>query len=345
MLSKTILALFLCAAIINGALAQEPAAPQTAATATGQAATLAERLGADDGFAAAILITANMRGNLEVCDCNFPRGGLARRLGYLEAFKKRFKDVPVLQVEAGQMWYTSSPSDRIVMLQNDQVVRAYTRWPVDIINLSRNDLIEAQRWLNKEGLAERQQRAPVLKSFISANVNYDDSVAAPAPFIIKEVSGPRIKTKGGKLRIGFVGLAEPYRTSDGIADATVKNMFETARRVVPEARKQCDVLVVVAHAEMAGAMRLATENPEADVVIAGNAEGLFNTRQVGNTLVVPASPGNIRQGDLRIYLDKDGRPRFKYVFTDLDAAVPSDPAATAFVQAARLERERARYNQ
>ena len=122
-------------------------------------------------------------------------------------------------------------------------------------------------------------------------------------------------------------------------------MYEAARRVVPVARKQCDVLVIVAHSEMDGAMKLARENPEADVVIAGNAEGLFKTRQVGNTLVVPASPGNIQQGDLRLYLDKDGRASFKYIATDLDAAVPSDPAAEAFVQAARRERERARYNQ
>src|SRR5512132_1193698 len=91
LLRNTILAMFLCAAIITGAVAQEPTAPQTGVTAP-QPATLEERLGADDGFALAILITANMRGNLEVCDCNYPRGGLARRLGYLEAFKKRFKD-------------------------------------------------------------------------------------------------------------------------------------------------------------------------------------------------------------------------------------------------------------
>jgi 2',3'-cyclic-nucleotide 2'-phosphodiesterase (5'-nucleotidase family) len=342
LLRKTILALFVCVAIITVVLAQEPTAPASGVLAP-QPPTLDERLGADDGFALAILITANMRGNLEVCDCNYPRGGLARRLGYLEAFKKKFKDVPVLQVEAGQLWYTSSPSDRVVILQNDQVVRAYTRWPVDVINLSRNDLVEAQHWLVKEGLAERQQRTPMLKSFISANANYDDDTAAPPPFIIKEVSGPRIK--GGKLRVGFVGLAEPLRSGGGVADATVKNMYEAARRVVPVVRKQCDVLVIVAHSEMAGAMKLATENPEADVVIAGNAEGLFNTRQVGPTLVVPAAPGNIRQGDLRVYLDKDGHARFKYIFTDLDAVVPSDPEATAFVQAARLERERARYSQ
>jgi 2',3'-cyclic-nucleotide 2'-phosphodiesterase (5'-nucleotidase family) len=332
---KSILAFVLTITLFVAALAQG---------LTTQPATLDERLGTDDGFALTILITANMRGNLELCDCNHPRGGLARRIGYLDAFKKKFKNVPVLQVEAGQFWYTDSP-DRLVLLQNDQVTRAYSRWPVDVINLSRNDLAQAERLLAKDGLSERQERMPMLKNLISANSNYYDNIAAPPPFVVKEITSPRIKGKTNKLRIGFVGLAEPYRTSDGIADATVKNMYETARRVVPMARKQCDVLVIVAHSEMDGAMKLASENPEADAVIAGNAEGLFKTRQVGNTLVVPASPGNIQQGDLRLYLDKDGHASFKYIATDLDAAVPTDPAAEAFVQAARLERERARYSQ
>ncbi|MEN3335728.1 MAG: hypothetical protein V7641_5093 [Blastocatellia bacterium] len=335
MFRKSILAFVLTITLFAAAPAQD---------LTTQPATLDERLGTDDGFALAILITANMRGNLELCDCNHPRGGLARRIGYRDAFKKKFKDVPMLQVEAGQLWYTASP-DRMVLLQNDQVTRAYSRWPVDVINLSRNDLLHAERLLLRDGLSERQERLPMLKNLISANSDYNDNVASPPPFVVKEISGPRIKGKSNKLRIGFVGLAEPYRTSDGIADATVKNMYETARRVVPLARKQCDVLVIVAHSEMAGAMKLASENPEADVVIAGNAEGLFKTRQVGNTLVVPASPGNIQQGDLRLYLDKDGRASFKYIATDLDAVVPADPAAEAFVQAARIERERARYSQ
>lgn len=337
MFRKSVYALILTMGLLVVALAQD-------LTRQPQAVTLDERLGPDDGFAMAILITANLRGNLEVCDCNHPRGGIARRLGYLDAFKKKFKDVPVLQVEAGQFWYTASP-DRLVLLQNEQVTRAYDRWPVDVINLARNDLAHAERLLLKDGLNERLERSPMLKKFISANNNYDDNVASPPPFVIKEVSSPRIKGKAGKLRIGFIGLTEPYKTSAGIADATVKDMYEAARRVVPIARKQCDVLVIVAHSEMKGAMKLASENPEADVVIAGNAEGLFKTRQVGNTLVVPASPGNIQEGDLRVYLDREGHASFKYVATDLDAVVPSDPEAAAFVQAARIERERARYNQ
>src|SRR5262249_30127668 len=130
-------------------------------------APLDDRLGADDGFALAILITANMKGNLELCDCNFPRGGLARRIWYLNAFKNKFKDIPVLQVEAGQFWYTPS-NDRIVSLQNEQVARAYDRWPVDVINLGRNDLLQAGKMLAKDGLSERLESFPMLKNLISA---------------------------------------------------------------------------------------------------------------------------------------------------------------------------------
>ena len=110
-------------------------------------------------------------------------------------------------------------------------------------------------------------------------------------------------------------------------DGTVKNMFEVGRQTVLAARKKCDVLVIVAHCEFEPALRLAKENPEADVVIAGNAETVFNLRKVGKTTVVCAAPGNTEQGDLRLYLAPDGTFKFKFRSTNLDASVPADPAA------------------
>ena len=80
--------------------------------------TFDQRLGPDDGAALAILFIANMRGNLGLCDCNHPRGGLARRVGYVEGFRKKFPDTPILQVEAGSFWYTPS-DDRVVTLQTN----------------------------------------------------------------------------------------------------------------------------------------------------------------------------------------------------------------------------------
>src|SRR6266404_7585581 len=97
-------------------------ATQTEAPKQGEnTLSLDERLGTDDGAALAILFGANMRGNLDLCDCNYPRGGLARRVGYVEAFKKKFKETPVIQVEGGFFLYGGSD------LQSEQIAIAYSR--------------------------------------------------------------------------------------------------------------------------------------------------------------------------------------------------------------------------
>ena len=305
-------------------------------------ASFDERLGEDDGAALAILFGANLRGNLELCDCNHPRGGLARRVGYVEAFRKKFTETPVIQLEAGHFLYDSSGYADYTMLQNEQVARAYSRWPVDVINLGRWDLIWARKMLEREGLAQRVAALPMLKNLISANGVFEPTVAAPPGFVVKEVTGPRIKGKRKRLRIGFVGLAEPIKPGGGMFDATVTNIFEAGRRAVLAARKQCDVLVIVAHSEFEAALRLARENPEADVVIVGDAETVFKLQRIGKTTVVCAAPGNTQEGDLRFYLAPDGSFSVKFRSTDLDAIVPADPAATAYTETARQEFNRFR---
>ena len=334
-MSRALCTLLAVACLCVGAL------PQTQQETSGHnTLSLDERLGTDDGAALAILFGANMRGNLEVCDCNYPRGGLARRVGYVEAFKKKFKDTPVVQVEGGFFFYGSAgyPS---VDLQNEQVARAYSRWLSDVINLGRDDLPYARKLLARGGLKERVQTLPMINNLISANALFGPDSAPPPAYLIREVGGPRIFNGKKKLKIGFVGVAEPSQPGGGMRDSTVANMFESATPAVLKARKECDVLVIVAHCEWDSALKLAAENMEVDIVIATDAGGIYQPRRVGNTMVVSAAPGNIQEGDLRFYFDKDGRVSFKFRATDLDALVPSDPAAAAFVAAARSDRERA----
>jgi hypothetical protein len=331
LLSRSILVLVLLALVVPS-VGQSPSSP------TSTAPSFDERLGNDDGAVAAILFGANLRGNLQPCDCAHPRGGLARRIGYLEGFRKKFPETPVIQLECGLFLMDSTGYPDLVMFQNNQVAQAYSRWSVDVINLSRYDLIYARKMLDREGLAERVTALPMLKNLISANGIFDASVQAPPPYVIKEITGPRIKGKKKKLRVGFVGLAEPIRAAEG-RDATVKDIFAAGRKAVLEARKQCDVLVLVAHAEVGASLKLAEQNPEADVVIAGNAETIIKPRNVGKTLVIYAAPGNMQQGDLRLYLGPEGAVTFKFQSPDLDANVPSDPAATEFTEAARQSLE------
>jgi 2',3'-cyclic-nucleotide 2'-phosphodiesterase (5'-nucleotidase family) len=281
-----------------------------------------------------------MRGNLDLCDCNYPRGGLARRVGYVQAFKKKFKETPVVEVEGGYFFF-GSMGYPLADLRNEQAVRAYSRFLPDVINLAREDLAYADKLLRRDGLSERLKTTPLIKNLISANGVFGPDAAVPAPYTIKEVAGPRIYGGKKKLKIGFVGVAAPSNPGGGIKDATVTDMFEAATRAVLKARKECDVLVIVAHCELALAVRLASENLEADVVIASDSGGVYNPRRVGNTLVVSAAPGNTQESDLRLYFDKNGQVSYKFRANDLDALVPVDPAAAAFAEAARAERNAA----
>jgi 2',3'-cyclic-nucleotide 2'-phosphodiesterase (5'-nucleotidase family) len=331
-----ILLLWLMLGSVRMATAQEQS------TKTAPAAGFEERLGPDDGAVLAILFGGNLRGNLELCDCTAPRGGLARRVGYIEAFKKRFKDTPALVVDAGALLADTSVANPLVTLQNDQVLRAFSKFPVDIVNPASKDLVYLRRVLALDGLKEREASLPVLKNVVSANGIFSEGIAAPPPYLIKTVRGPRIRNARKSLRIGFVGLTKKRRTSDGV-DATVKDPFIEARPVVRKARLQSDLLVIVAHVGLEDAMKLAGENPEANVVIAGDAEGYFQPRQVGKVMVVSAAPGNTHQGDLRVYQTVPGKFEFRYSSMQLDDSVPADPAAAAFVEAARTEVQRARY--
>jgi len=258
----------------------------------------------------------------------------------VEGFRKKFKETPFLEAIAGFFLYDATGYLPAVMMQNEQTVSALSRWPVDVINLGRFDLIYAQKLLAKENMEARIAAYPMIKNIISANGVFSPDAAAPPAYLIREISGPR--TGGKKIKVGFVGLAEPIKPADAI-DITVTDIYRAAKRAIAEARKQCDLLVVLAHSELQTAAKIAEENPQADVVIAGNAVTVLKPRQVGNTLVLCAAPGNTQQGDLRVYLSEDGKFTFKFRSTDLDANIPDDPQAAAFADAARQERNRLRY--
>jgi len=329
----------LCALLILVSLSVA-AATQTEPPKFGQnTLSLDERLGTDDGAALAILFGANMRGNLDLCDCNYPRGGLARRVGYVEAFKKKFKDTPVIQVEGGFFTF-GSIGYPMADLKNDQTARALSRFLPEVINLGRDDLSYAQKLLAKEGLSERTQKFPMIKNLLSANGVFGADAEPPQPYLIKELGGPRIFGGKKKIKIGFVGVAAPINPGAGVLDGTVSNIYQTATRFVLKARKECDVLVLVAHCDIESAVRLASENLEVDVVISADSGGIYNPRRIGNTLVVSTAPGNTQESDLRLYIDKDGQITYKFRANDLDSLVPVDPAAAAFADAARAERDR-----
>ena len=101
--------------------------------------------------------------------------------------RRSLSQTPVIQLEAGQFLYDSAGYPDYVMLQNEQMARAFSRWPVDVINLGRYDLNWARRMLAREGLAERMAALPMLKNLISANGVFEPEVAAPPLLLSKRL--------------------------------------------------------------------------------------------------------------------------------------------------------------
>src|SRR5215467_7223123 len=67
--------------------------------------TLEDRLSVDDGYGIVLFYSMGIKGNLEVCGCPIhPLGGVARRTGYINAFRKRSPDAAILQVDAGYIF-------------------------------------------------------------------------------------------------------------------------------------------------------------------------------------------------------------------------------------------------
>jgi hypothetical protein len=65
---KATTTLLIVLSVFASLLTETPSQMTTSQVTAGEAATFDERLGADDGAALAILISANERGNIEVCD-------------------------------------------------------------------------------------------------------------------------------------------------------------------------------------------------------------------------------------------------------------------------------------
>ena len=113
------------------ALARKPA------TAGG----LKARLGEDDGFGAVVFFSADVHGNLEVCGCPIrPLGGVARRMGYINAFRNRSPGAATIQVDAGYIFSDDRDTEGKKLradaeLMNNWIVKANEQLPIEVVNL------------------------------------------------------------------------------------------------------------------------------------------------------------------------------------------------------------------
>src|SRR5215510_13376804 len=304
--------------------------------------TMADRLDKDDGYGIALFYSMGIHGNLEVCGCPiYPLGGVARRIGYINAFRERSPDAAILQVDAGYIFNddkndagTELKAD--ARLMNDWIVRANEEMNLEIVNLGYRDLLYAGSLLKSDAKLK-----PEKSTLISANIKAADSGRTnPAPYVVKIVTGKRLPQP---VRIAFIGLSElapdEYKNDVAASGFVISDPLAAAKAALAEVHDKADVTVIVGYLKLQTVNKLAMQNADLDLIINADDRGLvFDPKQVNNTLVVYAAKETKHLGELRFYLDKEGVvDRFTARYVDLDAVIPDDPQMASITKRARQE--------
>src|SRR5215471_17389801 len=307
--------------------------------------TLEDRLDKDDGYGIVLFYSMGVRGNLEVCGCPIhPLGGVARRTGYINAFRKRSPDAAILQVDAGYIFSDDMNLEGTDLradarLMNDWIVRANEVMGLDVVNLGYRDLLYAGSLLKADAKLK-----PEKSSLISANVKAmnvgDAGSARPAPYVIKIVTGKRLPQP---VRIAFIGLSDvaPDERKDLVAKSgfVIEDPLAAAKAALAEVRDKADVTVVVGYLKLQTANKLAMQNEDLDLIIAAEERGIvFDPKQIKNTMVVYAAKETKHLGELRFYTDAEGVvERFTARYVELDEVIPDDKRMAEITAGARKE--------
>jgi 2',3'-cyclic-nucleotide 2'-phosphodiesterase (5'-nucleotidase family) len=159
-----------------------------------------------------------------------------------------------------------------------------------------------------------------------ANVHFADSKEPVGKrFIMREVNG---------VTCGIIGLVG---TDFGSGKDSFKNLgfdiedpFEVAGKLVPEVRKQVDMVIVLAHLGSADAFQLPKAVPGIDVVIFGHYPGVVAPTQVEGALTVRSGQRGQYLGETRIVVNPENKVvSYSGQAVELDVKKISENAAIA----------------
>lgn len=270
---------------------------------------------------------------------------MARRAKYVESFKEKYKDIPVLHVDVGHLFNEELAAEKPetlredALLMNEWMLKAFSQFKLDAVNFSRRDMLYGKVVLDKEKYQQQVMSTPILGEMISANIvpaEDINKITPLKPYVIREVQGNRLGKKGN-LKVGFIGLTETWPA--GTTGFVINEPLEKIKAVVPEVRAKADLVVVLAYCTLGVAKEIIKQNPDIDVLIAANAVALPPPPQrEGKTIFVYSVNQTKSLGELRLYLDEDGKVKdYLNRYIALDKNVPDQADAAKVVATAKTE--------
>ncbi len=239
-----------------------------------------------------VLSTASTRGELEHCGChNAPKGGLTRRATYVDSM--RTAAGPLLLVDGGDYCHpTPGHDDR----ENAFILEAMGKMRYDAMTLGELEIDRGVDYVKALLVA-----TPV--PITLANVRFAaDSTPVGEPYVIREVDG---------VTCGIIGLLG-QDLGEGTAKFSelgfaVEDPLAVAARMVPEVRKEVDLVVVLAHLSATEAAALPEAVPGIGLVVCGHYPGSADPAQSGGAIMVRPGQRGQTVGETRITLAADGK--------------------------------------
>lgn len=216
-------------------------------------------------------------------------------------------------LEAGDVFGRSVPIEK---KKAEISLQAMAKMGYDAYNLGARELIFGQEFITSQ---IEKSGIPLL----CANVMLaEEGIPFATPYLIKDLKG---------VRIGIIGLmsnlfiAPRHKAEDKAI--LVRDFRQVASQLVPELKKECQIVIVLGHLTLDEAGELVEEVPGITAIILAWGMGAIDPPlEHKGTLILSAGTQGTHLGELYLDLDREGRLQsYDSRLTALDKKVPYDP--------------------
>lgn len=254
-------------------------------------------------------------------------GGFARLATLID--RERAGHPHVLVLDAGDLFQGTPYYNTF---RGEAEVRAFDRIGYDVQALGNHELDDGA--LNFLTQIEKNARWPVLSANILVPAFLKEQAAAFARFgesraarqaaygdsTLVTIGPPYVVRRVGPLQVGIIGVTTETLpkivTKSAMENVHVRPVVETVRALLPEVRRQSDLVVVLSHCGIGVDSTLAKSVPGIDIIVGGHDHRALETplviRQgrnangIGGTLIVQAGQWSRHLGRLDLEVE-DGR--------------------------------------
>ncbi|MFC2060935.1 redoxin domain-containing protein [Elusimicrobiota bacterium] len=273
-----------------------------------------------------IIYTNSANGHLESCDCpENPFGGLVRRMTAIERLKKAYPGA--LALDTGDNF----------SIRESELLAEYVFKMMKMIGYNAVAIGDQEFIMGADFLEKNINRLP----YISANITRCDDKTCwdVAP-------GYKIIESNG-MKVAVISIINPdifvLFPKDKVKGVEFEGHIDTLKEMVPNLKKQADVVIVLSHSGDEEDKKIAAAVPGIDVIVGGHSQTLHKEPfKTGDMFIVQAGKDGHRVGRLSIKYDNNKKVKsFDHEMVLLIKDVPDHPAGSKLIEEykARLKKD------